>query len=564
MKGFKQVDPTTVPVVSISPVAILKTGPSGTDSEQRGFDFFAKCTATSLSGLFPSEFWQKVVLQVGVDLPSLKHAVVAIGSVHESFVNGRRGISDSATTSYDRNFSLKQYNKSVQELQKAMAAGSCSLEVALLCCALYISFDSLRGFTSSAVMHLYNGTKMLQSLQEKENQGEKLKIAGSVTDLRRLMSRLASQINSDMQDPEDPGKDREDTISMLAESFGRMMLMHPLEPATKFTSFEEARDHLYSFINGHLYHYYLRSLYYGSSDASRTQLEAPIETLQQPILEALNSWSSAFDQFMTSKKSTMTSQDVAAASLLQMHYQISYIMIVGQIVPDQKGQTSLNTTEVFAPFNHSFAEALLLIESLIAPQPSTPSSSTTPSTPSTINTGTESSISTPSSTSSNILPYVNMKVPASKSPSKSQTSVHSTFYADCGVVPMLFFIAMKCNDPRLRRKATNLLRVSHRREGTWDSETCLRIVEYNTAKEDSLKHSGRNEHEDLDDHSRRPSDGSSSGEGSPDMTRDIDVEVVLKDERARRYIEAGKEEAARLQRSVHRGGGLVRHSLLYL
>lgn len=123
---------------------------------------------------------------------------------------------------------------------------------------------------------------------------------------------------------------------------------------------------------------------------------------------------------------------------------------------------------------------------------------------------------------------------------------------------MLFFIAMKCPDKRLCKKATELLRVSHRREGTWDSETCLRIVEYSIARKDADKASGVAVIEQGAVGIKSPESASST---SPDAA--IDFELVLRDERARRYIEAGREEAARLQRSAGMGSS-VRHSLLYL
>lgn len=512
---------------SYTRIQILPNLQRGSSLEQRGFDFFVKRTAPSLSGLFSNDFWGKDVLQAGYDLPSFRHAVVAIGAVHEQFVTGG-GISGGDR---DETFALQQYNKSVRALSQDMASGMCSTEIALICCALYISFDSLRGMTSSAVMHLHSGIKMLETLYTNNAPDSKPKIFGSLDDLRRLMSRLASQINSDMQDPSDEVNNREDTIEILADTFGRLLTMQPLEVATAFTSFEEARDHLYSFINGHLYHYYLRSLFYGSTTPSeKAHLEVPIHNLQAPILASLHSWSTAFNSFLadlrTRQGGILTAHDTSAASLLQMHYQISRILILGQIIPDEHGHTSLHTSDVFKPYSHDFGEALLLIESLIKPQ----------------------------------------------ADNNQDGVTHSDFYPDCGVVPMLFFIAMKSPDTRLRKKATSLLRLSHRREGTWDSETCLRIVEYNIAREeaDTLaeRHAAsRNSSVSSSSTVFIGSDGrfvvnSPESDGtSPDSN--IDFEVVLKDERARRYIEAGKEEAARLQRSMGINAK-VNHSLLYL
>ena len=52
---------------------------------------------------------------------------------------------------------------------------------------------------------------------------------------------------------------------------------------------------------------------------------------------------------------------------------------------------------------------------------------------------------------------------------------HFTF--EMGLIPPLYFTAINCRHPLLRRKAVALLRQGSRREGLWDAEPMARVAE---------------------------------------------------------------------------------------
>jgi hypothetical protein len=71
-------------------------------------------------------------------------------------------------------------------------------------------------------------------------------------------------------------------------------------------------------------------------------------------------------------------------------------------------------------------------------------------------------------------------------PSSTPRSGRKPAYAfDMGVLPSLYYTAVRCRDPTIRRKALALLSASPRREGIWDSEILAAIVRWVIAEEES-------------------------------------------------------------------------------
>lgn len=55
--------------------------------------------------------------------------------------------------------------------------------------------------------------------------------------------------------------------------------------------------------------------------------------------------------------------------------------------------------------------------------------------------------------------------------------VHKRFSLDIGIIAPMYYTALKCRDPGLRRKAIDLLESSYSQEGAWDSHTMAIIAE---------------------------------------------------------------------------------------
>lgn len=138
----------------------------GNAEERRGFNFFLCNTAAELSGYYDSPFWEHLILAASAQKPSLRHAVLAIGALHESF-SRKRLMPPTPSAEEDQNteFAMKQYAKALCTLRKSLSSGKEEPLTALMSCILFVCFDSLRGYFESAIVHLHSGLKILRDMR---------------------------------------------------------------------------------------------------------------------------------------------------------------------------------------------------------------------------------------------------------------------------------------------------------------------------------------------------------------------------------------------------------------
>ena len=121
-------------------------------AELRAIGFFHHKTAPTLSSYFDADFWTRLVFQMSYNEPAIRHAMVALGTLHEKRETGMKMVptllppEESAdkgvamtlakqTDSQGEQFALNQYNKAIMYLSKRLNTES-STEVALLACIL--------------------------------------------------------------------------------------------------------------------------------------------------------------------------------------------------------------------------------------------------------------------------------------------------------------------------------------------------------------------------------------------------------------------------------------------
>lgn len=167
---------------SSSPVFDL----SEDDAEGRSFAFFKDRTLAEISGYFPSDFWERLVPLATFHEPALKHASIALASLHERFEKGDRSILKSNKDIAEGGFALQQYNKAIRCLvQPSGGASKPALDTSLVACVLFACFEvrrskprsvsqvltipqSLRGHHGSALSHIHSGTQILTQVNEQE------------------------------------------------------------------------------------------------------------------------------------------------------------------------------------------------------------------------------------------------------------------------------------------------------------------------------------------------------------------------------------------------------------
>lgn len=118
---------------------------SGSAREKRSISFYLHNTSSGLSGYYDTSFWEGLVVQAALSEPALKHAVIAVGVLHEHFTY------QEDDTNNER-FATVQYTKAIQSLRKSLALGTQNPLTALLTCILFVTFDSMRGSFESALV----------------------------------------------------------------------------------------------------------------------------------------------------------------------------------------------------------------------------------------------------------------------------------------------------------------------------------------------------------------------------------------------------------------------------
>jgi hypothetical protein len=140
------------PPKSPKPPTIRKPSPrslapstSEDQREQSLLHFFTTATARALSGYFSSDFWERRVLQATVVEPSIRHGAIAIAALHQDF-NNRQQLSPGGSADYYlQDFAFHQYTKAISHLQQSMSNATQQLDLTLISCILFISFDCILG-----------------------------------------------------------------------------------------------------------------------------------------------------------------------------------------------------------------------------------------------------------------------------------------------------------------------------------------------------------------------------------------------------------------------------------
>lgn len=143
----------------------ISTHIPGNTEEKRGFHYFLQNTASELSGYYDSSFWESLILAASAQEPSLRHAVIAIGALHEDFSQKRLAYSPSSPDEYGTEFALGQYSKAIGALRRSLSSGKQEPLTALMSCILFVCFDSLRGWFESAMVHLQSGLRILRDMR---------------------------------------------------------------------------------------------------------------------------------------------------------------------------------------------------------------------------------------------------------------------------------------------------------------------------------------------------------------------------------------------------------------
>lgn len=125
------------------------------DEEERwGFHYFRDRTSGQIISFSDHEFWNRLVIQAGYSRTVVRHALVAIGSYHESVDHP-----DEVRRLNRQQFAFQQYNEAIKAI--ARSGTNLDTEDVLLTVILFVFLENVRGSWSAALVHLNGGLRIL-------------------------------------------------------------------------------------------------------------------------------------------------------------------------------------------------------------------------------------------------------------------------------------------------------------------------------------------------------------------------------------------------------------------
>ncbi|KAL8646885.1 MAG: hypothetical protein Q9226_006671, partial [Calogaya cf. arnoldii] len=391
------------------------------DVERRSFTFFKDRTLAEISGYFPSDFWERLVPVASFHEPALKHASIALASLHERFEKGDRSILKSNKDIAEGGFALQQYNKAIRCLINPRRGDiKPALDTSLVACVLFACFESLRGHHGSALSHIRSGTQILTQVNDRDQElggdDDSRQLCVPLETLDVVFTRLDHQ-----------------QVQLLGSRPMRLPKakpnahpgFHPGIPAA-FRSLEEARNSLdYQWnlcIQGAVDFKYL----YHFKEGTETQEHRDASNVERTHFQAMfNQWMTAFQTFLDRNIGMMNSKSLIGAMVLKMNATLAAMHL--KICTFQ-----------FLHEEQCWDKVMPMFESLV-----------------------------------DLAAGV---IDAQKAVDKK--ALHKpVFQLDHSIIGPLFSVAHKCRDPFLRRKAISMLHSAPRQEGVWDSVLTARVCE---------------------------------------------------------------------------------------
>lgn len=114
----------------------------GCPKERRSFDFFQRKTAPQLAGFFGEDIWERLLLQASHHESSIRHSIIALGSLHERFERDNGLVVHNNADGWSDDFALKNYNLAIKHLvDPIFRKGPLAIDICLISCILFACFE---------------------------------------------------------------------------------------------------------------------------------------------------------------------------------------------------------------------------------------------------------------------------------------------------------------------------------------------------------------------------------------------------------------------------------------
>jgi hypothetical protein len=394
------------------------------------FTNFCRYLAPKLGGSFDSDFWTIQLPRVAFSELAVYHAMIAIAVLDQDNM-----VESEALHSEQQVLFLLHYNKAIHFVKHQFDKDENSQHVILITCLLFICLEFKRGNVDVALSHLQSGLGILRSQNFNQEPSELLDVGES---LAHAFSRLSIQ-------------------ALLAGHSPSLDLYHTFKVShlehNSFSDIGEARNSLISLFIESLKHIGKDYNYEASFSMSVSE-----QSRRARLISQLHDWNSQLGLFMMNTLNSPTSQDSRMFRLLRIQSLVAIIWNSTTIPPSEGSSIELSFDAYTSMFSTIISLAAFLIH-----DPATPNSNTDPTPLSTYSTTLTSSST--------------CHLPASLR--KTTSNSQPTFSIEMELIFSLYFVAIKCRSPTLRRRAINFLsQVDPRREGVWDAHILGKVSQY--------------------------------------------------------------------------------------
>lgn len=134
----------------------------GNTQERRTFHRFIYCTVPAFTGGSETGFWTKLVLKVGHDEPVVRNAIIALGTLHEDYQDRCGKYSPQLIDDQSYRYALKLYGGALRDLnQRLNEPSKTNAKLAIIASILFACFEVLRRNNMAAVIHYQQGMREL-------------------------------------------------------------------------------------------------------------------------------------------------------------------------------------------------------------------------------------------------------------------------------------------------------------------------------------------------------------------------------------------------------------------
>jgi hypothetical protein len=390
--------------------------------EQKLVNNFRHQLAPTLGGYLDSDFWSVALPRIADYQLPVLQAILAITAIEQP-----TKLVHGQSGWGEQDISIIFYNRAINSLKTLLSNEGPSQPIVLLTCFLFICFEFKRGNAEVALNHLQSGLGILCA-REVPPIDDRSELSDINDQLLRAFYRLSIQSSLVGRQPPTSFHRSAEGLSSSAKAI--------------FSSLTDARESLTSLFVASLRPTHLE----GNVDNSNAALDEERSRRADYIVQ-LQEWNSRLGLFMIDCLPNPSPQDMQVIRIMRIQSLVASIWNATTVPTSTEGfsdECAFDTCT--AEFDKILSLASLCID--------------------------DDNTTTPSST-----------LPSSDS---RATHPAPSFSLEMGIIFALYFTAIKCRSPDIRRRAIYFLsQVNPQREGMWDAMVLKAIAQYAVEFEES-------------------------------------------------------------------------------